>query len=85
MKPILKKQLMGFLPNGRPRIDLSLPERKNVRFEVRVKIHEFEKYLDNMDDYQENEDSSDNDNNQSDYDQNNQDNQMMRKNSIGVT
>ena len=58
-----------------------------------MKIHEFEKYLDCMDDYDNQvEDSSENDNNESDYDRNNggagassgQDN-LMRKNSISVT
>lgn len=65
--------MMGYR-NGRQ--DLSLPERKNVRFEVRVKIHEFEKYLDNMDDNwdQQADESSDNDNNESDFDPNSRNN-----------
>ena len=40
-----------------------MPERRNVKFEPRVKIHEFEKYLDQMSEFDEDEagdDSSDN-------------------------
>jgi hypothetical protein len=44
---------MFHLQKQRP--DNSVPVRKNVRFEGRVKIHEFEKYLDKMSDGEEEE------------------------------
>ena len=44
-------------------------ERRNVRFEIRVKIHEFEKYLEDAEDYggEPVDESSDNDGYDSEY------------------
>jgi hypothetical protein len=44
-------------------------ERKGVRFEVRVKIHEFEKYLEDVSDNDPGDASSDNEGYDSEYEQ----------------
>lgn len=62
-KSILKKGNNPVLTVYKNRPDNSMPERRNVKFEPRVKIHEFEKYLDQMSEFDEDEagdDSSDN-------------------------
>lgn len=47
--------------------DNSMPERRNVKFEPRVKIHEFEKYLDQMSEFDEDEAGDDSSDNEKDY------------------
>lgn len=38
-----------------------MPERRGVKFEPRVKIHEFEKYLDQMSDFEDGQDDQSSD------------------------
>jgi len=49
--PIINGMMNGFRAISTPPINDAMLEKKNVRFEGRVKIHEFEKYLDEIDDY----------------------------------
>ena len=41
----------GYRAISTPHNNDAILEKKNVRFEGRVKIHELEKYLDDIDDY----------------------------------
>jgi len=48
---IINGIMNGYRAISTPPNNDAILEKKNVRFEGRVKIHEFEKYLDDIDDY----------------------------------
>jgi len=74
----------GFRAISTPPINDAMLEKKNVRFEGRVKIHEFEKYLDEIDDYgqEQDDDGSDGEDRSQNKDSQDSKNVLLRKSSI---